>query len=66
MNKERQTRKGISKKGFNKRNTRYMTNSKINEQKTSKKIRYSMKKKAHKRYLKKSTKVDEENKKQNY
>ena len=39
-----------------------MTNSKIKEQKTSKKIRYSMKKKAHKRYLKKSTRVDEENK----
>ena len=39
-----------------------MTNSKINEQKTSKKIRYSMKKKAHKRYLKKSTRVDEEKK----
>ena len=39
-----------------------MTNSKIKEQKTSTKIRYSMKKKAHKRYLKKSTRVDEENK----
>jgi len=43
-----------------------MTNSKSNEEKTSKKIRYSMKKKAHKRDLKKSTRVDEENKKQNY
>jgi len=40
-----------------------MTNSKNNEQKTSKKIRYSMQKKAHKRYLKKSTRVDEEKKK---
>jgi len=40
-----------------------MTNSKsIEKKKTSKKIRYSMKKKAHKRYLKKSTRVDEENK----
>jgi len=39
-----------------------MTNSKINEEKTSKKIRYSMKKKAHKRDLKKSTRLDEENK----
>jgi len=39
-----------------------MTNSKNNEEKTSKKIRYSMKKKAHKRDLKKSTRVDEENK----
>jgi len=39
-----------------------MTNSKNNEQKTSKKIRYSMKKKAHKRDLKKSTRIDEENK----
>ena len=36
-----------------------MTNSKSNEEKTSKKIRYSMKKKAHKRDLKKSTRVDE-------
>jgi len=43
-----------------------MTNSNINEEKTSKKIRYSMKKKAHKRDLEKSTKLDEENKKQNY
>jgi len=49
-------------KGYNKRNTRCMTNSKNNEQKTSKKIRYSIQKKAHKRYLKKSTRVDEENK----
>ena len=40
-----------------------MTNSKSNEQKTSKKIRNSMKKKAHKRYLKKSTRVDEKNNK---
>ena len=39
-----------------------MTNSKSNEEKTSKKIRYSMKKKAHKRDLNKSTRVDEENK----
>jgi len=39
-----------------------MTNSKSNEEKTSKKIRYSMKKKAHKRDLKKNTRVDEENK----
>ena len=39
-----------------------MTNSKINEVKTSKKIRYSMKKKAHKRDLEKSTRLDEENK----
>jgi len=39
-----------------------MTNSKSNEEKTSKKIRYSMEKKAHKRDLKKSTRVDEENK----
>jgi len=39
-----------------------MTNSKINEEKTSKKIRCSMKKKAHKRDLKKSTRLDEENK----
>jgi len=39
-----------------------MTNSKSNEEKTSKKIRYSMKKKAHKRDLKKSTRLDEENK----
>jgi len=39
-----------------------MTNSKINEEKTSKKIRNSMKKKAHKRDQKKSTRVDEENK----
>jgi len=28
----------------------------------ARKIRYSMKKKAHKRYLRKSTRVDEENK----
>jgi len=42
-----------------------MTNSKINEEKTSKKIRYSMKKKAHKRDLEKNTRVDEENKKKN-
>ena len=61
-NNKRQSRKGINKKGYNKRNTRYMTNSKINEEKTSKKITYSMKKKAHKRDLKKSTRVDEENK----
>ena len=40
-----------------------MTNSKSNEEKTSKKIRYSMKKQTHKRDLKKSTRVDEENKK---
>jgi len=39
-----------------------MKNSKINEEKTSKKIRYSMKNKAHKRDLEKSTRVDEENK----
>jgi len=39
-----------------------MTNSKSKEEKTSKKIRYSMKKEAHKRDLKKSTRVDEENK----
>jgi len=39
-----------------------MTNSKISEERTSKKIRYSMKKKAHKRVLKKNTRVDEENK----
>jgi len=43
-----------------------MTNSKSNEEKTSKKIRYSMKKKAHIRDLEKSTRLDEENKKQNY
>ena len=40
-----------------------MTNSKSNEEKKSKKIRYSIKKKAHRRDLKKSTRVDEENKK---
>jgi len=40
-----------------------MTNSKINEEKTRKKIRYSMIKKAHKRELEKSTRLDEENKK---
>jgi len=39
-----------------------MTKSKSNELKTSKKIRYSMKKKAHKRDLEKSTRLDEENK----
>jgi len=39
-----------------------VTNSKISEEKTSKKIRYSMKKKAHKRDLEKSTGLDEENK----
>jgi len=32
----------------------------------ARKIRYSMKKKEHKRYLKKSTRVDEENKKTSY
>ena len=39
-----------------------MTNSKSNGEKTRKKIRYSMKKKTHKRDLKKSTRLDEENK----
>ena len=39
-----------------------MTNSKSNEEKTSKKIRYSMKNKPHKRDLKKTIRVDEENK----
>jgi len=43
-----------------------MTNTKNIEEKTSKKIRYSMKRQVHKRNLEKSTRIDEENKKQNY
>jgi len=39
-----------------------MTNTKNREEKTRKKIRYSMKRKAHKRDLEKSTRLDEENK----
>jgi len=43
-----------------------MTNTKNSGEKTSKKIRYSMKRMAHNRNLEKSTRRDEENKKQNY
>jgi len=39
-----------------------MTNTKNTEEKTSKKIRYSMKRMAHDRNLEKSTRIDEENK----
>jgi len=39
-----------------------MTNTKNREEKTSKKIRYSMKRKAHKRDLEKSTRLDEKKK----
>jgi len=39
-----------------------MTNKKNSEEKRSKKIRYSMKRKVHKRNLEKSTRIDEENK----
>jgi len=36
-NNKRQARKGVNKKGYIKRNTRYMTNSKNSEEKVSKK-----------------------------
>jgi len=38
-NNKRQARKGVNKKGYIKRNTRYMTNSNNSEEKTSKKYK---------------------------
>jgi len=56
-------KKRCKQERLHKRSTRVMTNTKNSEEKTSKKIRYSMKRKAHKRNLEKSTRIDEENKK---
>jgi len=61
-NNKRQAKKGVNKKGYSKRNTRYITNSKNNEEKTIKKNKVLNEKKAHKGNLEKSTRVDEENK----
>jgi len=38
-NNKRKSRKGVNKKGYSKRKTRYMTNSKNSEEKTIKKIK---------------------------
>jgi len=38
-NNKRQAKKGVNKKGYSKKNTRYMTNSKKSEEKTIKKIK---------------------------
>ena len=62
-NKQRQTRKGVNKKGYTKGGQELWQTQRIMKKRQARKIRYSIKRKAHKRNLEKSTRIDEENKK---